>query len=354
MQGDFSRDTFDKTNHFVRVLMQQGRVQLDADWNEQAAILLHYLQTLAVDLIGQHGGPDKGFTIKVAPDANPLDFTIAKGRYYVDGILCENDTDTAYTRQPDYPLDEHTQLRNGQIYLVYLDVWERHITYVENGGNISMREVALSGPDTTTRAKVVWQVKVQQWEEAKAPTCTDVEKFVEKLSKLNQPRLHARAKQEQPQSDPCVIQPDARYRGAENQLYRVEIHTGGTARDATFKWSRENASVIFPISSLQGNVATLASLGRDSHLSLTAGDWVEIVDDDVTLRGKPWPLLQVDVIEPTDMKVTLKVTGGPLPPSYLSDSDKHPLLRRWDHQDTKNDAPKLNGLPFNFGEDNAV
>ena len=37
--------------------MQQGRVQLDADWNEQADILLHYLRTLAADLIGPFGGP---------------------------------------------------------------------------------------------------------------------------------------------------------------------------------------------------------------------------------------------------------------------------------------------------------
>ncbi len=56
MKGDFSRDTFDKAKHFSRVLMQQGRVQLDADFNEQTAILLHYLRTLAADLIGPFAG----------------------------------------------------------------------------------------------------------------------------------------------------------------------------------------------------------------------------------------------------------------------------------------------------------
>jgi hypothetical protein len=58
MKGDFTRDTFDPAKHFTRVLMQQGRVQLDADWNEQGAILLHYLQALATDLIGPFGGPE--------------------------------------------------------------------------------------------------------------------------------------------------------------------------------------------------------------------------------------------------------------------------------------------------------
>ena len=41
MQGDFTRDTFDVRHHYTRVLMQQGRVQLDADWNEQTAIRTH-------------------------------------------------------------------------------------------------------------------------------------------------------------------------------------------------------------------------------------------------------------------------------------------------------------------------
>ena len=57
MKGDFTRNTFDPAKHYSRVLSQQGRVQLDADANEQAAILLHYLQTLAADLIGPAGGP---------------------------------------------------------------------------------------------------------------------------------------------------------------------------------------------------------------------------------------------------------------------------------------------------------
>ena len=53
MKGDFTRNTFDALTHFRRVLLQQGRVALDSDWNEQTAILMHYLQALSADLIGQ-------------------------------------------------------------------------------------------------------------------------------------------------------------------------------------------------------------------------------------------------------------------------------------------------------------
>ena len=163
MKGDFSRDTFDASKHFSRVLMQQGRVQLDADWNEQASILLHYLQTLAADLIGPHAGPADALGFEIKIDGN--DLTIGEGRYYVDGILCENEKDCTYSYQPDYPLpDDHSLNLNNVVrdpgdYAAYLDVWERHVTYIEDD---RIREVALGGPDTATRAKVVWQVKIMQ------------------------------------------------------------------------------------------------------------------------------------------------------------------------------------------------
>ena len=57
MHADLSRFTFRPERHYSAVVAQQGRVQLDADANEQTAIQLHQARTLAADLIGQHGGP---------------------------------------------------------------------------------------------------------------------------------------------------------------------------------------------------------------------------------------------------------------------------------------------------------
>jgi len=57
MKGDFTRDTFDPGKHFSRVLMQQGRAQLDTDWNEQTSIMSHLLRALAKDVFGPHWGP---------------------------------------------------------------------------------------------------------------------------------------------------------------------------------------------------------------------------------------------------------------------------------------------------------
>ena len=146
----------------------------------------------------------------------------------------------------------------------------------------------------------------------------------------NRGMLKAQAKKDPEDRGPCITSPESRYRGAENQLYRVEIHTGGAGDDgATFKCSRENGSVIFPILELDGNTVVLEHLGRDSRFGLAPGDWIEIVDDDYVLQGRAEPLLQVDTIDRDTRRVTLKG----MPPSTVGQVlEKHPLLRRWDHK----------------------
>ena len=69
MKGDFSRDTFDPSKHYQQVLMQQGRAQLDADWNEEAAVGLHRDETTTADVIGKCGGPADGAAFGVFTDA---------------------------------------------------------------------------------------------------------------------------------------------------------------------------------------------------------------------------------------------------------------------------------------------
>ncbi len=380
MKADLTRSTFDQRKQFTRVLMQQGRVQLDSDWNEQVAILLHYMQTLATDIIGPHGGPTDALGFEIIPNTDALteaeqktlseeersmldnlnegDFAIGKGRYYVDGVLCENESLAKYTDQPD--LHGLKETEEGR-YLVYLDVWERHITAIEDPG---IREVALGGPDTASRAKVVWQVKVDGGPDeaedkdggnSRFTLDRDIikdnwrEGWLRRWQPANRGMLKARGREDlDDDADPCIISPEARYRGAENQLYRVEIHTGGEiGRDdgsdeesrretgtttvgnaPTFKWSRDNGSVTFPIRDLDGSVVTLESLGRDDYLGLKVGDLVEIVDDDYTLQGRAEPLLRVEDTDATTMRVTL---GGRPSSDVGTDPSKHPLLRRWDH-----------------------
>jgi len=428
MKADLTRDTFHPLKHYARVLTQQGRVQLDADANEQAAILLRYLRTLAADLIGPAGGPqgNVGFAITpLTPAPNPPDFQITFGNYYVSGLLCQADftpiaffpTNTTnafrvlnwssdfelatipyyevfddtpfstntpvavqitnpqkppqnqitiqptqsgtsfssfpnpklrrvitYLHQPDFVFSTKASpvsppaLPSGLVQ-IYLDVWERAITYVEDD---SIREVALGGPDTAARSKVVWQVKWTQpaLTTQDSPACMTLQQlYAQVQAQLQgqsepQPRgwLQARAKQSSPSPDPCIINPNAAYTGPENQLYRVEINRGGaagttTGASATFKWSRENGSVVYPITSGGGTTEVVVeSLGRDDRFGLIDGNLVEVQDDRSVLSNLPGNLLSVSV-DSTSMTVTLNGTPDTL---LGSDETLHPLLRRWD------------------------
>ncbi|MGZ5009357.1 MAG: DUF6519 domain-containing protein [Methylobacter sp.] len=386
MKGDFSRLTFDVTKHFRRVLMQQGRVQLDADWNEQTAILLHYLQSLAKDLIGEYGGPaditdsvngnvlkrNLGFEIIV--EASRVDkfseldtdqknalktlisggkppIAIGKGHYYVDGILCEIGDDTSFSKQSDYPWPKDKNLAKGN-FLVYADVWERHITYVEDD---SIREVALGGPDTATRAKLVWQVKVtnKYWKKVNGEyTDDDIPAnqgdwrtwvslnwsgWLDHWQPQNRGWLKAQAKQDpKKDSDPCITSPEASYRGTENQLYRVEIHKDGIAWDgkketkdnaATFKWSRDNGRVATRVK-LDGTELTV-----DNPIGLSAGQWVELTNEGQELRGEVGTLVKIKKID-CDI-LFLDVTNMPAPIDNLPNGEDWPTKARLWESDEK-------------------
>ena len=126
--------------------MQQGRLIVDADWNEQSAIVLNYLRTLAADIIGWHGGPgvtqkdgkpDSGAFVVTLP-GNPPAVNVAGGRYYVDGIQIEL-LDEGYKGED---INRASGLQNR---IVIVDVWEQHIAAVSNS---SILDPALNGLDS--------------------------------------------------------------------------------------------------------------------------------------------------------------------------------------------------------------
>src|SRR5262245_25305998 len=337
MKGDFLRDTFDSKKHYARVLMQQGRVQLDADWNEQQASVLHHLRMLTVDLIGEHWAAGDGF--KLQNDSQANDFLIGDGRFYANGILCENESPLTYTNQIGV-----AKLRGNKAYLAYLDVWERHITSIEDD---SIREVALGGADSCTRAKVVWQVKALPLTDHEREKLSGLdEKLSKQLSKLcetllskvarsKEPSLAARIDPGQQVEDAQVTPPASKYRGAENQLYRVEIHSGGPADDATFKWSRNNGSIA---------TSWLGSAGNDLKVRNTrgfvAGNWAELTDDNSELLGKPGALVHIVKVEDDVLSIDPAET---LP--ARSKFPVNPKIRRWD---------QLASDAISLADDNAV
>jgi hypothetical protein len=334
--------------------MQQGRVQLDADWNEQLDIELYRTETEAIDVIGRCGAPrhNAGFLIGAGP--NNQDLTISAGRIYVDGLLCELESASSYVTQPNLPNPENTSpitsppasppnrrltLQDGR-YVVYLDAWQQERSALEDP---LIREVALGGPDTTARLQNVWQVKLLRLTRDVPPssppvgtfTCrTQFPEYVE-LTAPSTGTLNAQTAPPQPEEDPCLLPPTSGYSRLENQLYRIEIQNGGTLTaqggPVTFKWSRDNASVQTAVISIADDVATVQDTGRDELLSFSNNQWVELYDEESTLKVAPRPLVQIDEVQPATREITFKST-------LASFSNRLPglKLRRWDQTEGAN------------------
>jgi Family of unknown function (DUF6519)/Right handed beta helix region len=375
MSGDYSRKTFNPRRDFSGVLMQQGRVQLDADWNELVGIISRRLRAETTDIIGRGTVPKEtpdGFNIQIAGGT----LTIGRGRIYVDGLLAENHGKeplefdpvlaeqrgtlaVPYNEQPYFP---NVALvapapQEGGPYLVYLDVWQREVTFLEDPDLI---EKAL-GVDTTTRLQTVWQVRVLSGVGANVG-CDTPDAKVPGWPEIIRPsdgRLTTDAVGVASDVDPCVIPPSGGYRGLENRLYRVEIHDGGVAGKATFKWSRDNASIATSVTAITAlDKLTVARIGRDATLRFSVGDWIEITDDWLEFAQQPDLIRQIQDVDDATQIITLTsaLPAGIFPDDGQGNLDpkRHTRIRRWDQHgkvaDTNGsllvdlDAPGSDGL----------
>ncbi len=397
MRGDFSRIRFNSAKHYTAVLEQQGRVALDADTNERTAIDAYLRDTTNVDVIGPYGGPigDAGFAIKV----QGTEILIEPGRYYVAGLLVENASEMHYNLQQHliHPVHTAQQLLaaviegEGQVSAQFtLEVWQRLVTQLDDS---CLREPALGQADTTARLQTVWRVvgtlqtanpdravvvqkpvtagninpikydpgNVQGGSQSSSPAVGNTyQDPIRQLSpccqSLYDERLVARTGAMSADTgqgnNECGCQPipSAGYQGLENQLYRVEIHTAGPLGTATFKWSRENGSVVAKVTGISGAVVTVNSLGLDANLGFQPGQWVEL-SDDTDLFGdpanQPGQLYQIASLGPGPLQVTLSasVTGVHI--------GSNARMRRWDQSGASATAQgiplSVNSIPLENG-----
>ena len=292
-------------------------------------------------------------------------YKIKRGHYYVDGILCQNEKDVAPYRQPDLPLFPFNHSRNFEVipkeegkYIVYLDVWHRHITELDDP---QIKESALGGPDTATRSKIVWQVKVLKTDTMHCSE-SELSEGIRKSSGglqafLQDTSSNYKNKNNRGSNNPCCDISDddkTKYRGPDNRLYRVEIHKGGWIGEEkdyhppTFKWSRDNASFhtnLLDIDNIQHRLL-VANRGKDSSGYFIPGQWVEVIDDCHELWGKPGIMVKIEKVLGSDQGYELYYE----PDSQINDDDDddntydyykslrndnfpkefHPKVRRWD------------------------
>jgi hypothetical protein len=362
MKADLTRITDQPAASYRAVRLQQGRVQLDADFNEQQDILQRRIETETVDSIGATGAPiaHPGFELT----GSGKQVQVSAGRFYVDGLLCSNPAPCTVVTQPWLPFAAspvvpvtpagqnllalppgaatalaETAIYNAAgaavappdgLYIGYLEAWVRHVTALEDP---VLREVALGGPDTATREQLLWQVKLLRAADLTAALTCITEQPWKDFSAPSAGRLAARAEPGALATDPCDLSPEAGYRRLDNQLYRVEVHDDGSVSGkAIFKWQRDNGSIVSSVTRWLGepnaNEFEVASLGRDDVLAITVGCWLEFFDDRFDFLGRPGTLVQVTK---TDGRVVTinpaTVQGLPLDKALFA---RNPRVRRWD------------------------
>jgi hypothetical protein len=354
MANDFSRVRLNPLLDYAGVELKQGGVLLDAEANELVGIVDRRLRALASDVLGRATVSSTTVdAFKIAVSGTSL--TVGKGRLYVDGLLAENhgafSADSAkrvfddlmaepqfadpigYAAQPYLP--NPPALPTAGRHLVYLDVWDREVTHLEQPDLV---ENAV-GVETASRIQTVWQVRAVAEDAGAGTICSSPDSDVPGWEDIIAPStgvLSTGTFEVAPVDDPCELPPTGGYRGPENQLYRVEIHDAGQpGAGATFKWSRENASVGSRVASIvSGSELELETLGRDDVLSIKTGDWVEIIDDQREFSQTSGEMRKVTVVEATRrIQFTPALPAAMLPATFPNGAfpDARNLrVKRWD------------------------
>jgi len=288
-----SRDAFQPTKRYAAVGMQQGRVLLDDDFNEHERIRLEEARRINLDVIGPAGSPDAGFLpSNGAIVSGGVDFDIAAGTFYLGGLRLWNPATAKFQLQDDWLQQagpDRPAPTEGRVDLVYLAAWQQPVTAAED---TELFEVALGGPDTSTRLRTMWRVQlasgiggtdcpgawaslVAQWAGTGLGTVDEAgERKVDAMLEVGYFQGQI--------GDLCTPAIAGGYLGAENQTIRVQL-----TRRGTFTWGFDNAAPVY-----QADIAsdrktiTLASDPRDQAHWPVAGQIVEILPPGARLPNK--------------------------------------------------------------------
>jgi Family of unknown function (DUF6519) len=364
MPSDRSRNA-DRTRFgYTGTVAQQGRVILDRDLNAQHDFIADRIAHETIDVVGPCGTPDDGFRISVGPFGSPphfwsppptsppagsppdgvgssRDFLISPGTMYVGGqrVVFYGKQDGSpitysYFDQPDWP--EPDPPSRTQRELVYLDVTELEVSATEDP---DLLEVALGGPDTTQRIKLLRRVRrlavdasncASAWQQAVARWSEQGLAFDPETMRL-QPRISLQVgfTQDPTTTDPCDPVATGGYLGTDNQLIRVRA---GADRDGPYVlWGYDNASFLYRVKRVtpNGMLLTLTSDPPDGFHVPQKNQVVEIlptaavlgVEPDQTSPGGSGQILRV-AANPVGILSSLTSPYGPVvpddPTNYLA------------------------------------
>lgn len=289
MGSDIARRTYDAGRQYRRVIAQQGRAVIEADLNEAQEITTEEIRKEALDIVGPAGTPDDGYKITFAEpeEGAPVDVHIGPGTMYVGGMRVELPAPGVfYTKQHEW-LDGLPPAPSSSYEHVCLHLIEREVSAVEDR---PLREVALGGPDTAQRTRLLQRFRRFESPTAR-PSCEEAfahvqEEFEEEGLYFNPETMRLESKATllaafvppSPPPDPCSPAAQAGYLGAENQLIRVQI-----AGPDKLLWGYDNASFLYRVTEVDVDVATnktvlkLASSPVDAHHQPRIDQCVEVL-----------------------------------------------------------------------------
>ena len=317
MGSDRARVSFDPSRRWRAVIAQQGRVTVEADWNEAQAIAAAQSRADLRAVVGLSGTPDDGYRLLApappagsgSPAAGPAgDLAIQHGTFYVGGVRVELDADTPIGTQPDWqdfpaePAAADQPVPSGPPQtgneLVYLLLREQEAGAVEDS---ALREIALGGPDTSQRTRILQRVlrhptTAATWTDGWADTGQSWAAGGFALDPATM-RLESAARLQVSFTSviaPSACQPDALggYLGAENQLIRAQI-CGVQNGNPVVVWGYDNASFLYRVSAAAPDSAsgtttlTLASTPVDTYHQPQPGQVVEVLTSAVQLPASP-------------------------------------------------------------------
>jgi hypothetical protein len=288
MASDRARISFDPSRAYRAVVAQQGRVTLEADVNEAALIEGEALRLETIDIIGPAGTPaPPGDGYQVTPGTGPDEILIKKGVYYLGGWRLALEEDVPIGQQPDWldrPAPSGSQSGNSVVSLL---ITEQSVCAVEDQ---ALREVALGGPDTAARLRLMQHFLALP---TTGSTCADGAAAVASLLAADGVTLGPYSDQlissaalqvgfvpDTPPPDACSPAVAGGYLGADNQLVRVTVSAfNPQANTGEILWGWNNASILYraTLTDKLAGVLTLTGVPIDQEHAPQLGQAVEIL-----------------------------------------------------------------------------
>jgi len=383
MTSDRARLSYDPSRRYHGVIAQQGRVSLEADWNEAGAIAAAEVKARTLDLVGRAGSPDRGYHVTPVLDGDQSagdqqtgdqpagdqqsgdqpagdqptgsqptgDLVIGAGTIYLGGQRLHAARDLRYGDQPDWadrdgdPLWRDPAVPEQPHELLYLLAREQEVGAVEDP---ALRDVALGGPDTTQRLRLVrrlirYPTAARTWEDAWGqlvgqqwrPRGFVVDEATRSLRPAARLQVtgHLGDGAEQPADH-------GGYLGPNNQLIRVQVARVDDDGVPVLVWGYDNASFLYRLSSAAPSghrtILRLATAPVDAYHQPREHQAVEVLRSAALLAGGDYAAAPAGLVtrvavayDPDSREIAV---DAELPPQYLKKpAEGLPLfLRVWE------------------------